>query len=90
VSQPWFLTGDPREKTPPITSVFRYPRRADARRSLVVHSLAAGQCSIFPAQRSVYRPRRADVRRSCLRAFVHRGWALCCQRTDAVHQERLA
>jgi hypothetical protein len=24
VSQPWFLTGDPREKTPLITSVFRY------------------------------------------------------------------
>jgi hypothetical protein len=34
-------------------------------------------------------PRRADARRSCERAFVHRKWRFM-RRTNVVHQERLA
>jgi hypothetical protein len=72
VSQPWFLTGDPREKTPLITSVFRYGGLTFAalcrpdRLLRVNHGGLTPAALCRPDRLLRDKPRRADVRRSWL------------------------
>jgi hypothetical protein len=65
------------------------PRRADARRSWLCIRQPPDNVRFSRHGFRFTEPRRADARRSCERAFVHRKWRFV-QRTNVVHQERLA
>jgi hypothetical protein len=65
------------------------PRRADARRSFLCVRYFPHDVRFSRHGFRFTEPRRADARRSCERSFVHRKWRFM-QRTNVVHQERLA